>query len=211
MRTKNLCRRLWALVSFFVLSVALSGSMALAAVMATVQGQVVDQNGEPIIGASVLVKGTTNGTITDFDGNFTLQNVDNNATLVVSYVGYITQEVKVTRGAMKIVLVEDSKVLEDVVVVGYSTQAKKDITGSVAVVSRDALTEVPVATFAEALQGKAAGVTINNSGGPAGQTTIRVRGVGSVNGSDPLVIVDGVQGVDINSVNPNDIETMHVM
>ena len=211
MRTKNLCRRLWALVSFFVLSVALSGSMALAAVMATVEGQVVDQNGEPIIGASVLVKGTTNGTITDFDGNFTLQNVDNNATLVVSYVGYITQEVKVARGKMKIVLVEDSKVLEDVVVVGYSTQAKKDITGSVAVVSRDALTEVPVATFAEALQGKAAGVTINNSGGPAGQTTIRVRGVGSVNGSDPLIIVDGVQGVDINSVNPNDIETMQVL
>ena len=211
MRTKNLCRRFWALMSMFVLSVALSGSMALAAVMATVQGQVVDQNGEPIIGASVLVKGTTNGTITDFDGNFTIQNVDNGATLVVSYVGYITQEVKATRGKMKIVLQEDSKALEEVVVTGYATQAKKDITGSVAVVSRDALTEVPVATFAEALQGKASGVMIQNTGGPAGQTTIRVRGVGSANGSDPLIIVDGIQGVDINSVNPNDIETMQVL
>ncbi|MCQ2268473.1 MAG: TonB-dependent receptor [Bacteroidaceae bacterium] len=207
MRTKNQFRRLWAFVSFFVLSVA----MAVAATMATVEGQVVDQTGEPIIGASVLVKGTTNGTITDFDGNFVIQNVDNNATLIVSYVGYITQEVKVTRGKMKIVLKEDSKTLEELVVTGYATQAKKDITGSVAVVSRDALTEVPVATFAEALQGKASGVTINNSGGPAGQTTIRVRGVGSVNGSDPLIIVDGVQGIDINSVNPNDIESLQVL
>ena len=190
MRTKNQFRRLWAFVSFFVLSVA----MAVAATMATVEGQVVDQTGEPIIGASVLVKGTTNGTITDFDGNFVIQNVDNNATLVVSYVGYITQEVKVTRGKMKIVLKEDSKTLEELVVTGYATQAKKDITGSVAVVSRDALTEVPVATFAEALQGKAAGVQVTkNDGAPGGGFRIRVRGGSSLQrGVDPLYIIDGI-------------------
>lgn len=207
MRTNKLGRRFWAFLSMFVLSV----TMAVAATMATAVGQVVDQTGEPIIGASVLVKGTTNGTITDFDGNFEIQNVSNGATLVVSYVGFVTQEVKFTGGKLKIVLKEDSKTLEELVVTGYATQAKKDITGSVAVVSRDALTEVPVSTFAEALQGKAAGVTINSAGGPAGQTTIRVRGVGSVNGSDPLVIVDGVQGVDVNSVNPNDIESLQVL
>ncbi|MCF0160033.1 MAG: TonB-dependent receptor [Bacteroidaceae bacterium] len=173
---------------------------------------VVEDAGGPVIGANVLVKGTTNGSITDMDGVASIQNVPNNATLVVSYIGYVAQEVNVGReSTIKVTLKEDSETLEELVVTGYSTQAKKDITGSVAVVSRDALTEQPVATFAEALQGKASGVYITNGGGPAGQTTIRVRGVGSVNGSDPLVIVDGVQGVDINSVNPNDIESMQVL
>ncbi len=106
---------------------------------------------------------------------------------------------------------EDTQALDEVVVVGYGTQSKKDITGSVAVVSTDAIHETPVATFAEALQGKASGVYISNSGGPSGETTIRIRGVGSLNSSDPLIVVDGVSGVDISSVNPNDIESMQVL
>ena len=112
---------------------------------------------------------------------------------------------------MRIQLVEDTQALDEVVVVGYGTQSKKDITGSVAVVSTDAIHETPVATFAEALQGKASGVYISNSGGPSGETTIRIRGVGSLNSSDPLIVVDGVSGVDISSVNPNDIESMQVL
>ena len=167
----------------------------------------------PVIGANVLVKGTTIGSITDMDGNAVIQGVQNGAVIVVSYIGYITQEINLPNGqnALTVELKEDAETLDEVVVVGYGTQAKKDITGSVAVVSRDAIAEQPVATFAEALQGRASGVYINNSGGPAGETTIRIRGVGSVNGSDPLIIIDGVQGADINSVNPNDIDTMNVL
>ena len=171
-----------------------------------------DSMGE-VIGANVLVKGTTIGGITNMDGVAVIQGVPNNATIVVSYVGYITQEIQLPNGqnSLDVTLREDSETLEEVVVVGYGTQAKKDITGSVAVVSRDAIAEQPVATFAEALQGRAAGVYVSSSGAPGAGTTIRIRGVGSVNGSDPLIIVDGVQGVDVNSVNPNDIDSFQVL
>ncbi|WP_165157317.1 TonB-dependent receptor [Parabacteroides sp. ZJ-118] len=173
---------------------------------------IVDKSG-PILGANVVVKGTTIGNISDMDGRAVIENVPANAVLVVSYIGYVTQQVALrgNQTAIKITLVEDSQALDEVVVTGYSTQAKKDITGSVAVVATDDLKETPVSNFAEALQGKAAGVFVQAGGGPLGETTIRIRGVGSVNGSDPLIIVDGVQGVDIDAVNPNDIESMQVL
>ena len=174
---------------------------------------VISDKGGPIIGANVLVKGTNNGNISDMDGRVILENVPNNAILVVSYIGYVTQEIplKNSQNNIKVKLVEDTQNLDEVVVVGYGTQAKKDITGSVAVVSSEAIHEQPVSTFAEALQGKASGVYISNSGGPSGETTIRIRGVGSLNSSDPLIVVDGVSDVDISSVNPNDIESMQVL
>lgn len=173
---------------------------------------VVDKSG-PIVGANVVVKGTTIGNISDMDGRAIIDNVPANAVLVVSYIGYVSQEVvlKPSQTSIKITLVEDSQALDEVVVTGYSTQAKKDITGSVAVVATDALKETPVSNFSEALQGKAAGVFVQAGGGPLGETTIRIRGVGSVNGSDPLIIVDGVSGVDIDAVNPNDIESMQIL
>ena len=173
---------------------------------------IVDKSG-PILGANVVVKGTTIGNISDMDGRAIIDNVPANAVLVVSYIGYVTQEVhlKGNQTSIKITLVEDSQALDEVVVTGYSTQAKKDITGSVAVVATDDLKETPVSNFAEALQGKAAGVFVQAGGGPLGETTIRIRGVGSVNGSDPLVIVDGVSGVDIDAVNPNDIDSMQIL
>lgn len=177
----------------------------------TITCVITDQSG-PVLGANVLVKGTTIGNISDMDGRAVLENVPANATLVVSFIGYITQEVPVKGQSMiRIRLVEDSQALDEVVVTGYSTQAKKDITGSVAVVATDDLKETPVSNFAEALQGKAAGVFVQAGGGPLGETTIRIRGVGSVNGSDPLIIVDGVSGVDIDAVNPNDIESMQIL
>ena len=174
---------------------------------------VISDKGGPIIGANVLVKGTNNGNISDMDGRVILENVPNNAILVVSYIGYVTQEIplKNSQSNIKVKLVEDTQNLDEVVVVGYGTQAKKDITGSVAVVSSEAIHEQPVSTFAEALQGKASGVYISNSGGPSGETTIRIRGVGSLSSSDPLIVVDGVSDVDISSVNPNDIESMQVL
>ena len=174
---------------------------------------VVSDKAGPIVGANVLVKGTTIGNISDMDGNVYLEGVPSNSILVVSYIGYITQEIPLKEGQtnVKVRLVEDTQTLDEVVVVGYGTQSKKDITGSVAVVSMDEVKETPVATFAEALQGKASGVYISSSGGPSGETTIRIRGVGSLNGSDPLVVVDGISNVDIDGVNPNDIESIQVL
>lgn len=166
----------------------------------------------PVTGANVMVKGTTNGTISDLDGRAIINDVPANATLVISYVGYLSQEVPVgNQTNINITLIEDSKALDEVVVIGYGTQAKKDITGSVAVVSAEALAETPVSTFAEALQGKASGVYVSSSGAPGAETTIRIRGVGSVNGSDPLIVVDGVSNVTIDAVNPNDIESLQVL
>ena len=174
---------------------------------------VISDKAGPIVGANVLVKGTTIGNISDMDGRVILDGVPDNAILVVSYIGYVTQEIslKNSQNNIKVKLVEDTQALDEVVVVGYGTQAKKDITGSVAVVSTEELKETPVATFSEALQGKASGVYISNSGGPSGETTIRIRGVGSLNGSDPLIVVDGVSNVDIDAVNPNDIESLQVL
>jgi TonB-linked SusC/RagA family outer membrane protein len=178
----------------------------------TVSGTIVDQSGEPLIGVNIQMEGTTTGSITDIDGRFSFQAHQGNVTIQVSYVGYVTQHIAVTGNQpLRIVLVEDSQSIDEVVVVGYGTQAKKDITGAVAVVSAEALAETPVATFAEALMGKAAGVYVSSSGTPGASTTIRIRGVGSVNGSDPLVIVDGVQGVSTESVNPNDIESLQIL
>jgi TonB-linked SusC/RagA family outer membrane protein len=178
----------------------------------TVSGTVTDEAGEALIGVNIQIEGTTTGSITDIDGKFSFPAPSGNITIQVSYVGYLTQRIAV-RGnqALRIVLVEDTQSIDEVVVVGYGTQAKKDITGAVAVVSADALAETPVATFAEALMGKAAGVYVSSSGAPGASTTIRIRGVGSMSGSDPLVIVDGVQGVSVDGVNPNDIESFQIL
>ena len=149
--------------------------------------------------------------MTDIDGKYSIDAASTDV-LTFSYIGYVSQSIAVgARTTIDVQLAEDTQALDEVVVTGYATQAKKDITGSVAIVSRDAIAEQPVSSFAEALQGRAAGVTITNGGGPDGGSTIRIRGVGSMNSSDPLIIVDGVQGVNISSVNPNDIETMQVL
>ena len=173
---------------------------------------IVDKSG-PILGANVVVKGTTIGNISDMDGRAIIDNVPANAVLVVSYIGYVTQEVhlKDNQTSIKITLVEDSQALDEVVVTGYSTQAKKDITGSVAVVSTDDLKETPVSNFAEALQGKAAGVFVQAGGGPLGETTIRIRGVGTINNNDPLYVVDGLPQGDIGWLNARDIESIEVL
>ena len=173
---------------------------------------VMDNTG-PVIGANIKVKGTNIGTISDLDGKAVLENVPSNSTLIISFVGYITRELHLQPGQtnVKILLEEDAQSLQEVVVTGYSTQTKKDITGAVSVVETDKLKETPVSNFSEALQGKAAGVFVQAGGGPLGETTIRIRGIGSVNGSDPLIIVDGISGVDIDAVNPNDIESMQIL
>ena len=174
-------------------------------------GQVVDQTGETIIGATVMEKGTTNGAITDFDGNFTI-NVKKGATLVVSYIGFNNQELPAAQG-MKITLKEDAQSLQEVVVTGYTTQRKADLTGSVAVVQTKDLKTSSDSDPMRALQGKVAGMTVTTDGSPSGSGTVRIRGIGSFNSSqDPLFVIDGVPTTaTLNSLNMNDIESMQVL
>ncbi len=197
----------------------LLSTLAFAQVTAT--GNVVDAaNDEPIIGASILEKGTTNGTITDFDGNFTL-NVQEGSTLVISYMGYKTQELAATAN-MKIRLGEDSELLDEVVVVGYGVVKKNDATGSVTAIKPDDMNKGLVTNAQDMMQGKIAGVQVTSAGGaPGAGATIRIRGGSSLSASnDPLIVIDGlamdnngIQGVSnpLAMVNPNDIETFTVL
>lgn len=177
-----------------------------------VSGVVVDTNGDPVIGANIVEKGTTNGTISDLEGRFHL-NAAPGATLVITYIGYIPQEVKVDgRSSLTITLHEDSEVLDEVVVIGYGTMRKKDLTGAVTAVKGDELASRKTTQLSTALQGAIAGVTVtrdNNAPGAAAGS-IRVRGVTTIGDTSPLVIIDGVPG-SINDVNPNDVESMSVL
>ncbi len=174
-------------------------------------GTVTDATGETVIGASVLEKGTTNGVITDIDGNFAL-SVSPNATIVISYVGYASQEIPLNgRKNLKVVLKEDTEMLDEVVVIGYGTMKKSDMTGAISSVDTEELTKRATTNPAEALQGKIAGVNIMKSGGNAGAgVSVKIRGVKSFGSNEPLYIIDGFPG-DINNVNPQDIQSMEVL
>ncbi|WP_455668126.1 SusC/RagA family TonB-linked outer membrane protein [Phocaeicola sp.] len=186
--------------------------LCLVAFAQTATGLVKDKTGEPMIGVNVLVKGTTNGTITDFDGKFSIPDVPGNATLVVSYIGYLSKEVKAGKDLV-IVLEEDNKTLDEVVVIGYGTVKRRDLTGSVASVSGDKLAANPVANVAQALQGQLPGVSVTSQDGrPGAGMSIRVRGGGSITQSnDPLFIVDGVQVDNIDDIPADNIESIDVL
>ena len=196
--------------------------MALMAVASTVafaqgkvSGTVVDATGETIIGASVVVKGTSTGTATDLNGQFTLENVPQNATLVFSYVGYRTQNIAVAgKSQMTVTLEEDKQLLDEVVVVGYGVQRKSDVTGALTRVGEKELNTKPVSNAFEALQGKAAGVDITTSERPGTVGSIMIRGTRSISaGQGPLYVVDGVplQTGGIESLNPRDIESIDIL
>ena len=188
-----------------------TASLSALAQDVIVSGTVKDATGEPIIGASVVQKGTSNGTITDLDGHFSFK-ASQNSPLVISYLGYDSQEVKAGSNLV-VELKENSKELNEVVVTGYTTQRKADLTGSVAVVSTKDLKTSPDPDPMRALQGKVPGMTITSNGSPIGTGTVRIRGIGSFNSSqDPLFIVDGVPtNMALNSLNMNDIESMQVL
>lgn len=179
-----------------------------------VSGTVVSKSdGTPILGATIVEVGnTTNGTVTDLDGKFML-TVRKGASVSVSYVGFKTQTLKIEKQSLNVVLVEDAELLDEVVVTGYSTQRKADLTGSVAVVSTDDLKTTSDVDPMRALQGKIPGMTITANGSPSGVGTVRIRGIGSFNSSqDPLYIIDGVPTtMAMNSLNTSDIETMQVL
>jgi len=177
-----------------------------------INGTVIDQFNMPIPGVNVIVKNTTNGVASDFDGNFLITDVTTGSTLVFSYLGYITQEVIVNDNSkLNITLVEDVSQLEQVVVIGYGTQKKKDITGAVSIVSAETLEALKPIDAAQALQGTSAGVSVTSpSGSPGGGFNILVRGVSSNGNNGPLIIIDGYEG-DLNSINPSDIETFSIL
>lgn len=185
----------------------------LSSLAQTIQltGTVIDTKGESLIGASIQEKGTTNGCITDFDGNFTL-NVAPQATLIISYMGYVTQEIALNgQRNLKVTMKEDSEMLDEVIVVGYGTMKKSDMTGAITSVDTEELTKRATTNPAEALQGKIAGVNIMKAGGNAGAgISVKIRGVKSFGSNEPLYIIDGFPG-DIDNVNPQDIQSMEVL
>lgn len=179
----------------------------------TCTGVVLDQNGESVIGASVVVKGTTNGGITGIDGDFIISNVKKGDVIVISFVGYAEQQIVWDGKPMKVILKEDTETLDEVVVVGYGVQRKSSITGSIASVKSDKLKTVTTPSVANMLQGKVAGVVVTpTSGRPGAGVSIRVRGTGSLRGNtEPLWVIDGVVGDAMADLNPNDIESISIL
>ena len=177
----------------------------------SVSGRITDELNEPMIGVSVLEKGTTNGVITDLDGNYTL-SASEGSTIVFSYIGYVTQEKKAVAGTMNIILKEDSKTLDEVVVVGYGVQKKSSVTGAISSVKAEDFENRTITNAEQALQGKTAGVQIiSASAAPGSNPAIRIRGYSSNASSDPLYVVNGLRTKDISNLDPNDIESMEVL
>lgn len=179
----------------------------------TISGIVRDNMG-PVTGANIVIKGTTNGTISDLDGKFTLENVPANAILQISYIGYLPQEITVNnQSSYNIMLKEDNQSLDEVVVVGYGTVRKADLAGSVAVLDNKAFKDQPITQISDALQGRVSGVQVQSSGVPGGTVKIRVRGSGSINRSnDPLYVIDGiVRESGLTGLNPEDIQSMQIL
>src|ERR1051325_3900458 len=181
-----------------------------------ITGTVKDEKNEAIIGSNVVVKGTSNGTVTDIEGAFRLEIPAGTEApvLVVSSIGYVTREIAVgSQSTFNITLVEDTRMLSEVVVTGYTSQRKDKITGAVAIVSKDDLVKMPVASIDQALQGRAPGVVVSqNTGAPGEGVSVRIRGVGSVNsGNNPLYVVGGLPTLDITNLSSQDIESLTVL
>lgn len=178
----------------------------------TITGTILDEKGESIIGASVAVKGTANGTITDIDGKFSL-DVNENDILAITYVGFLAQEIPVTgKSNLQITLKENAEMLDEIVVVGYGVMRKRDLTGAVSSIDSKSMQDKPVANIGEALQGRASGVQIINSGAPGSNVSIRIRGISTINNSEPLLVIDGVPtDLSLNALNMDDVQTVDVL
>ena len=179
-----------------------------------VNGTIYDETNEPVIGANIVVKGTSNGTISDDAGKFSLRNVPENAIIVITYIGYVEQEISVRgRSSFNIIMKEDLEILEEVVVVGYGVQKKANLTGSVSTVNyTQELENRPITDPSQALSGKATGLWVSQNSGEPGSdgATIRIRGFGTLNNTDPLILIDGIEG-RLSEINPNDIASMTVL
>lgn len=196
--------------SILFLFLFLSASSAL---MAQVSGKVSTEDGEGLPGVTIVVKGTTSGTTTDFDGKYQLDGADASSVLIFSYIGYTTQEVAVgSRTVIDITLAENNETLEEIVVVGYGTQKKSSVTGAVSTVSSKDLKALPVVSLTQAMQGRVPGVQVTNNSSPGTEPIIRIRGVGSVSlNPNPLYVIDGIPAGGINNIDPKDIESLEVL
>ena len=203
---KQTARKRLAAMALFLL-ICLPFSLAQAQTV-KVNGRVTDDLNEPMIGVSIFEKGTTNGVITDMDGNYSL-SVKEGATIVYSYIGYLTQEKKAVAGVMNVILKEDTKTLDEVVVVGYGVQKKSSLTGAVSSVKSEDMEARTITRAEQALQGKTAGVQVlSASAKPGASPQVRIRGISSNGSCDPLYVVDGRIASDIGGIDPNDIESM---
>ncbi len=198
-------------ISFLLTLAFICGGLAHAQQI-SVSGTVTDASGEPIIGATVMAEGTANGTSTDLDGNYSI-TADALGMLKFSYVGYTTQSIPVEgRSVINVTMTESAELLDELVVVGYGTMKKSDLTGAVGSIGGKDIKDVPVNNVGQALQGKIAGVNIVGGEKPGDNVTIKVRGLGSINNSDPLVVIDGVPNdLGLNAINPQDIERLDVL
>ena len=190
-----------------------SGIESLVTIQIQVRGTVTDESGEPLPGATVIVKGTSIGTVTDLNGNFIIEAPSRESVLVFSFVGMQTIEKVVgDQTTMEVELLSDAKALDEIVVTGYTTQAKRDITSAVSVVSPEELTSVPATNLAQQLQGRAAGVTVGTENTPGGGVSVRIRGYGTLGNNDPLYVIDGVPTKgNLNTINQNDIESIQIL
>src|SRR5687768_11884281 len=179
----------------------------------TVSGTVKDENGVSVPGANILLKGTTMGTTSDANGEYKLTLPDDKGTLVFSFIGFATQEVEVNgRSVIDITLLSDAVALSEIVVTGYGSQSKREITGAVSSIDSKDLLSVPSTNLAQAMQGRVAGVVVGNENSPGGGVMVRIRGFGTINDNSPLYVIDGVPTKgNLNTLNLNDIESMQIL
>lgn len=196
-----------------LLIVILSGFLAAHAQSFSVSGNVTDESGIPLLGVNVLVKNQSRGTTTDFDGNYTIGNITSGDILQFSYLGFNTQEIRITdQQTLDVQLSADNEALDEVVVIGYGTQSKKEVTGAVSTVGSGTIEELNPVRVEQALQGRVAGVNITStSGSPGSASTINIRGISTNGDSRPLILVDGAVIEDLSVINPNDIENISVL
>ncbi len=211
---KGYCRFFTSLSKYFLSSLFLLASISIVSAQSrTLSGTITDaSNGEPLIGATILVQGTTNGTVTDFDGTYSL-DVNTGDVLLVSFTGYTTKEITVGTETNIDIVLEQGVLIDEVVVTGYSSQRKRDIIGAVSVVNTDDMQNVTGASFLQQLEGRAAGLNVTTGGAPGSRSTVRIRGISSFGNNDPLYVIDGVPVQDDynNMINPADIESMQVL
>ncbi|WP_086543097.1 SusC/RagA family TonB-linked outer membrane protein [Algoriphagus antarcticus] len=203
---KNIYKKLSALMMLL----AISSTVVLAQI--NVSGKVLDESGFGLPGATVTIKGTTTGVVSDIDGNYSIEAPSNESILVFSFVGYATlEEVVRNRSSINVQLELSESSLQEIVVTGYGAQSKRDITGAVTTVDTDELLSIPATTFAQQLQGRAAGVNIVNDATPGGEATVRIRGFGTIGNNNPLYVIDGVPTERQGNLNPADIESIQVL
>ena len=175
-------------------------------------GKVIDENNIPLVGATVLEVGTSNGAITDFDGEFEIEVNSKSSIIEVSYIGYQTKRIEPTTEKIMVQLIPDVTSLNEVVLIGYGESKAKDLTGSLSVVKMDEVQSQPSSNIGDAIQGRAAGVTVITSGQPGNNPTIRIRGIGTIGNNDPLIVVDGMPlNGGLNQVNMKDVESLQVL